>query len=74
MDKLRAQIHMLTLQLEEERDRHQTVVGRVLVFINYAWSSMVKYSNTGDILPWDCHLDNLDHQGLGAYLQSPHPS
>ena len=51
MDKLRAQIHSLTLQLEDERDRHQTVVGTVSVFINYAKSSMVKYSNTGDILP-----------------------
>lgn len=29
MDKLRAQIHTLTLQLEDERDRHQTMVGTV---------------------------------------------
>ena len=30
MDKLRAQIHTLTLQLEDERERHQTAV-RILL-------------------------------------------
>ena len=60
MDKLRAQIHTLTLQLEDERDRHQTMVGTVKVFADYAKSSEVKYFNSGDIPP-----------GIGTLIPGP---
>lgn len=74
MDKLRAQIHTLTLQLEDERDRHQTMVGTVSVFIDYAKSSELKYFNSADIPPGIGTLIPGPHDELGAFSQSPHPS